>query len=331
VRHALTHTGGFVREAPGFDALKPQSDADLIKTAYAVPLAFKPGEKWEYSNLGYYVLAEIIHRAGQKPWPEYLREHLFAPLGMTATRTTTVEDLIPHRASGYNWVDDKYQNAEVMLGVRPSGAFISNVRDLAKWDAALYSNDVFAPQQRELLWTPVKLNDGSEKPYGFGWNVGNVGKHRQVHHAGTITGFRADMARFVDDRLTVIVLTNSAQALPENIALGVAAFYIPDLLPKRRGVKISAATLDSYVGTYQLSGGRVLRVARREDKLLLTMALGERSMDLGLLTAESKTRFFNEDDPRSTYVFVTDAQGALVVENESGKEVQRSPKVDPKR
>jgi D-alanyl-D-alanine carboxypeptidase len=331
VRHALTHTGGLAREAPGFDPVKPRSDADAIKAAYDVPLASKPGEKHAYSNLGYYVLAEVIHRAARKPWPQYLQERLFAPLGMTATRTTTLEDLVPHRADGYEWKDGRYRNGGTLIGVRPSGAYLSSVQDLARWDAAWYSDELFSRQQREMMWTPVKLNDGSEKPYGFGWRVDKVGKHRQVHHAGTIAGFRSQMARFVGDQMTVIVLTNAGHALPEQIALGVAARYIPDLLPERNAVNVPADVLDAYTGQYRLSGGPVMNVSRSDGKLLLVMSVGETRLEVGSLIPESRTHFFNEDDPRNTYIFSTDAKGRvqLVVEDQDGKAGAPSPKIDP--
>lgn len=327
VRHALTHTAGLVREAPGFSAMKLQSDVDTIRTAYATALVFQPGEKFQYSNLGYFALAEIITRTAGKPWPQYLQERLFAPLGMSATRTTTIEELIPHRASAYDydWADNAFHNSEIMLGVRPSGAFISSVLDLAKWDAALYADRPFSAEQRALMWTPVKLNDGSEKPYGFGWVVEKVGKHRHVHHAGTLTSFRSQISRFVDDRLTVIVLTNCGQALPENIALRVAAFYIPDLMPKRKAMKLSAQVLDGYAGRYEATDARTRSVVRRGDKLALAIVSGRESPEAGVLRPESETRFFNEDDTRSTYIFARDAQGKmqLVMENEEGREVQK--------
>ena len=100
VRHLLTHTSGIVREAPGFDPLKIQNDADVIKTAYPLPLRFAPGEKWEYCNVGYFTLAEIIRKVTGKAWGEYLKDRLFLPLEMKATRTTTITDRRPVSASG---------------------------------------------------------------------------------------------------------------------------------------------------------------------------------------------------------------------------------------
>src|SRR5690348_17533323 len=77
VRHLLTHTSGLVRESPAFQPMKAQTDAEVIKAAYSVPLAFSPGAKWAYSNLGYYVLAEIITRVAGRPWPQFLKEQVF--------------------------------------------------------------------------------------------------------------------------------------------------------------------------------------------------------------------------------------------------------------
>jgi D-alanyl-D-alanine carboxypeptidase len=326
IRRVLSHTSGLVREAAGYDALKVQSDVDTIRTAYATPLAFQPGANREYSNLGYFVLAEIITRAAGKPWPQFLQERIFAPLGMTATRTTTIEDLVPHRASAYDydWADNSFHNTGITLGVRPSGAFISNVLDLAKWDAALYTDKPLSAQQRELMWTPVKLNDGSERAYGFGWVVEKVGKHRHVNHAGTLTSFRSQISRFVDDQVTVIVLTNCGQALPENIALRVAAFYIPDLMPKRKAVKVTAQLLDSYAGRYDAPGGRGRILTRRGDKLALAIAAGKESPEIGVLRPESEARFFNEDDTRMTFTFSREGGGPmqLAMKDEEGKVVQ---------
>src|SRR5689334_305798 len=172
VRHLLTHTSGIVREAPGFDPLKIQADADVIKTAYPLPLRFAPGEKWEYCNVGYFSLAEIIHKVSGQPWDLYLNERVFKPLGMNATRTTTVTSIVTNRADGYDWRNNQMENAENYLALRPSGAFLSTVLDLAKWDAALYGDQILKSTTREQMWSPVKLNNGTTYAYGFGWELG---------------------------------------------------------------------------------------------------------------------------------------------------------------
>ena len=327
VRHLLTHTSGIVREAPGFDPLKVQSDADVIKTAYSLPLRFAPGEKWEYCNVGYFSLAEIIRKVSGKPWGEYLSDALFKPLEMNSTRTTTMTDLVQDRANGYGWREGKYVNAAIYLALRPSGAFLSNVLDLAKWDAALYAERVLKQPSREQMWTAVKLNGGTTYPYGFGWELDSVGGHRQIHHGGSLPGFRAELSRFVDDKLTVIVLTNSDNANPGTIALGVAEFYIPNLIPTRTAVKIDPAILDAYVGQYQADPTAVLTVTREGDKL---MAQQGSSSEKWEWLPESEVNFFAKGgNRRQTFSFVKDEKGQvthLVILIE-GREIGRAKKI----
>jgi CubicO group peptidase (beta-lactamase class C family) len=112
LRHLLTHTAGLVREGPGFDFNKLQPDLAVIETGYSVPLAFATGEKYEYSNLGYFVLAEVIQKVSGKPWGEFLAERVFTPLGMSATRVTSVTAIIPNRARGYAWQSGALRNED---------------------------------------------------------------------------------------------------------------------------------------------------------------------------------------------------------------------------
>jgi CubicO group peptidase (beta-lactamase class C family) len=226
LRHFLTHTGGVVREGPAFDPMKLQPDSIVIRSAFAAPLVFPVGSKWQYCNVCYFTLADVITRVSGKPWDAFLAERVFAPLGMTATRTTTTTDLVPQRARGYVWQDGRYVNALELVALRPSGAFLSTVLDLAKWDAALYENRVLTAATRETMWTPVTLTDGSRYAYGFGWTLDSLDGHWRVHHGGSLPGFRAEMARFPKDSLTVIVLTNGDGARPSDIAAGVARIYL---------------------------------------------------------------------------------------------------------
>ena len=325
VRHLLTHTSGIVREAPGFDPLKVQNDADVIKTAYPLPLRFAPGEKWEYCNVGYFTLAEIIRKVTGKAWGEYLKDRLFLALEMNATRTTTIADIVENRANGYQWVNGKLQNADVYFALRPSGAFLSTVLDLAKWDAALYTDRILKQSVRDQMWTPVKLNNGTTNPYGFGWELGSVGGHKQVHHGGALPGFRAEISRFVDDKLTVVVLTNSDNANPNALALGVAALYIPGLIPERNAAKIDPKVLDALVGQYQPNPSTVLTVTRDGDKLMVQQGSTEKRE----LVPESESSFFMPENRLVTYSFVKDEKGQvthLVVQRE-GTEVGRAKKI----
>ena len=235
IRHLLTHTSGLRREAPGFDPYKARPDIDVIRSAYKVPLNGLPGDNYEYSNVGYWALAEVIHRVSGQPWATFLQERIFAPLGMTATRLTTVFDIVVGRAEGYTWRDNVFSNSEDYLALRPSGAFMSTVGDMANWEVALQTGRILSPQTKTEMWTAVRLNNGSEYPYGYGWEVdyfpNGVGTTDvpMIRHEGSIPGFRAVYWRLPNQRVTVIVLSNLQGAALDQLTAGIALRYAPDV------------------------------------------------------------------------------------------------------
>jgi hypothetical protein len=248
------------------------------------------------------------------------------PLEMNATRTTTISDIVPNRANGYSWRNGKQQNAEVYFALRPSGAFLSTVLDLAKWDAALYTDRVLKKSVRDQMWTPVKLNNGTTYDYGFGWELGVAGGHRQVSHGGSLPGFRAAISRFVDDKLTVVVLTNSENMNPSALAFNVAAVYVPGLIPERIAKNVDPKVFDAYVGKYQPNPQIVVTVAREGNKLMIQMGPNEKQE----LVPESETDFFLQENRRFTYSFVKDEKGQVthMVVKREGTETGRAKRLD---
>lgn len=235
VRHLLTHTSGikdFINE-PTVDLRKDIAPEDVIKSLAERPLNFAPGEKYAYSNTGYHLLGMIIHQVTGKLWDEFLRERVFEPYGMSDTRVISFSEIITNRASGYIWAKDRLQNghfvAPTILGYA-GGGLRSTVLDLAKWDGALYTDKLVRADTLAQMWAPATLNDGSKSGYGLGWGVGEFRGRKTVSHTGShMTGFKTAFLRFVDDRLTVIVLTNQRGADQMSIAQGVAALFIPEL------------------------------------------------------------------------------------------------------
>ena len=225
LRHLLTHTSGIVREGPAYDDLKLQPDSIVIASAFASPLLFPTGSRWEYCNVCYFTLADVIARVSGKPWDVFFTERVFAPLGMTATRTTTTRELVPHRARGYVWEASHYINAPEYLSLRPSGAFVSTLEDMVKWNAALDTGHVLGSESLKSMWTPATLTTGAHAQYGFGWRLDSLDGHARTHHGGSLPGFRSEWARFPADSLAVIVLTNADGANPSGIADRVARAY----------------------------------------------------------------------------------------------------------
>jgi CubicO group peptidase (beta-lactamase class C family) len=225
IRHLLTHTGGLVRESPAFDPMKASADRDVVSALYALPLRFPPGSKWEYSNAGYYALAEIVTRTSGTPWTEFLHERVFAPAGMRVTAPTNVTPTLPNRALGYTG-NDNQQRAPEWVALRPSGAFLSTVGDLARWDALLDTDRILTEASRREMWTPVRLSDGTTYPYGFGWHAETRDGRRVVWHGGGLPGFTSYFGRWLDERVTVILLTNGDDVDVAAVASGLANLYL---------------------------------------------------------------------------------------------------------
>lgn len=229
VRHLLTHTSGIPRDPADYHPYQDQAPMAVITSAYTLPLAFRPGERFLYSNVGYYVLAQIIANVTGAPWEEFVAARVFTPAGSQATRPLTTA-IVPDRASGYDQVNGQWVNAENWIASRPSSAFLSSVRDLARYDIYLDDQRMRAPALWSQTRTPPILATGKPGEYGLGWYVESYLGHARIHHDGQYPGFRSAWERFEDDRLTIIILTNIGRARLESLALRIAGLYVPALV-----------------------------------------------------------------------------------------------------
>lgn len=231
VRELLSHTAGFTDYPEKFDFRKDWTEDELLKMVEAIPLAYPPGTKWDYSNLGYLTLGLLLHHVTGEFYGDFLQRRIFQPLGMQTTRIISEADIVPNRAAGYRLVKGELKNQEwvaPMVNTTADGSLYFSILDLAKWDAALYGDKLLKRSSLDLMWTPVKLKDGSPNKggYGFGWFVEEKHGHRVIGHDGAWQGFKTSIQRYVNDRLTVVVLANLAEATPETIAQHVAEMYL---------------------------------------------------------------------------------------------------------
>ena len=229
VKHLMSHTSGLKRESPAYDNHKMISDLQIIKAAYPLPLDYKTGEKYQYCNLAFYMLAQIITQKSGMPWQDYIREKLFVPAGMKNSGMTDFYLIIPNRASGYRHRNGVPVNADAMYAVRPSGGFLSTSTDMILWDKVLKEkNTILKKENWELLWQPfIKTSDKSESKayYGFGWFIDERNGHKVVEHGGANVGFRSYYTRFVNDDLSIIIMTNTDEANPGAIVTALSAYY----------------------------------------------------------------------------------------------------------
>ena len=237
VRHLLTHTSGLrgaVVIADGSPLLEASTKQQFDFIA-RTPLLFPPGERAFYSDAGYVLLGMIIEKASGQSYREFMQKRIFDPLQMQDTSILDRSRIIKNRVPTYtlrngvlaHWRRDWQYEMPSFFGI------FSTIEDVAKWDAALRNKMLLKPSSFDQMWSPAKLNNGQEAmvsgdAYGFGWALSEVRGHRTAEHAGASGTY---ILRFLDDGLTVIVLTNldnPSGTQPGSIARGIAGLLKPE-------------------------------------------------------------------------------------------------------
>jgi CubicO group peptidase (beta-lactamase class C family) len=230
LRHLLTHTSGLPDYQAIMDAHWDKSKVagnpeilEYLKT-YAPPILFEPGEKYEYSNTGYVLLASILEKASGKDFVALTNEWIFQPLGMknTAIRSPEEKSKVSNFAAGHlqdeagNYVNaNKFHASDytVWLGNRKGpGRVSSTASDLLKWDQALYTEKLISQKTLDEAFTPYRLNDGTRSYYGFGWELDPRSPFgKMVSHTGDNPGYKTIIVRYIEENKTIIILNNNAQ------------------------------------------------------------------------------------------------------------------------
>jgi CubicO group peptidase (beta-lactamase class C family) len=246
IENLLSHTSGLAEyESP--DRTGPNgpfylrldfTESRLLRKIEALPIENAPGAKWNYRNTNYVLLGILIHRVTGMFYADYLAKRIFKPLDMTSTRLISDADIIPNRSAGYQWESGELKNQDWVsptFNSTADGALYFNVLDLAKWDGALYTTQLLTQSSLNRMWTVYKLNDGklNSGNYGFAWAIGSQNAHRVIEHSGAWQGFTCDISRYVDDGLTVVVLTNLDAARPDYMAHVIAGLADTPLLPPK--------------------------------------------------------------------------------------------------
>lgn len=230
IRHLLTHTSGLPDYQQvmdeHWDKTKVAGNDDNIRylIQYHPPTLFAPGEKYNYSNTGYMLLASIAEKVSGQDFVNFCRARIFVPLKMTDTdiRTLEMKQSLPKMAWGHLYVKEKQRyvqadsfpqfNYSIWLGNRKGpGRISSTSTDLLKWDRALYTNQLVDQSEIDEAFQPAKLNNDSLSFYGFGWTIeqhAQVGK--VVRHSGSNPGYNTHIVRYIDVDKTIILLSNNA-------------------------------------------------------------------------------------------------------------------------
>jgi CubicO group peptidase (beta-lactamase class C family) len=231
IRHLLTHTGGLPEYYDIIDtsAGMPGNDDALALLGTMREALFAPGERYEYSNPGYDMLASLVAAVSDNAFSNFMHERVFLPLGMTGSLVHDhTRPEVPNRAIGYRPEGDGYalDNDDPLNGIVGSGGVYSTLNDLYRWDQALYGEALVRHETLEEAYTPMRLYGGETVNYGFGWRIEEHNGHRRLRHGGSWVGFRTHIARCPDERLTVVILSNRADFDPEEYVDRITAIWL---------------------------------------------------------------------------------------------------------
>jgi CubicO group peptidase (beta-lactamase class C family) len=245
IRSLLTHTSG-LRDLDdlGIDHPGLTNDEVIAAIAKQPTLRFEPGTRYNYSNAGYILLSLIAERISGRPFRALIKERILDPLGMKNTvfydgAPSTVE----RAAVGYSQFGKISGFNALTTG---DGGMYSTVDDLLKWDQALYGEALVKQSTLAAAFTPATVKEGTNT-YGFGWNITKDADRTLVWHTGNTGGYRGFIGRRLDDRLTVIMLTNKGNS--KRIEINEAILRIVDnkpfTLPKRSIAETMYQTIES--------------------------------------------------------------------------------------
>lgn len=246
LHHLLTHTSGIVNYTsyPEFfkdEARDPYQPEAFIKLFSDSSFRFTPGEKFEYSNSGYFLLGAILEKVTGKTYEQLLQENIFTPLKMNNTGFDHHATILKNRASGYEKTASGYKNADYLDMSVPyaAGSMYSTVEDLYLWDQALYTEKLLSSENKALLFTPYIPAWSSN--YGYGWFImqlplGSGNAPMVIHqHDGLINGFHTVISRVPEEKLMIVMLNNTGYtALNDmNLAINAILHNLPYQLPKQ--------------------------------------------------------------------------------------------------
>ena len=292
VRNLIHHTSGLrdwpeALHAAGWRWDEAFRYEDIIRmVGKQRELDFDPGSKYQYSNTGYNLLAEIVTKVSGTPFPQWIAEHIFKPLGMNESVVMSdYSKVVKHLASSYNTENDGYHKSTDELIAWGSSSILTTTEDLAKWVIRFQQGlDEKDPVYLRMIETD-KLNNGQANNYAYGLDVRTVDGHRNINHTGGWAGFATVISNYPDQKLSIIILANTNNFNPYGNASEIARLILKDKtkpapatedLSRLPTIQVDTMRLKKYTGTYQLGpgwyatftleNGRMMVQANGEDK-----------------------------------------------------------------
>lgn len=277
IRHLLQHSGG-LREANSLLGLTGQSDASPITQARSLDLIlrqrganFAPGTRYEYSNTGYQLLAEIVARVSGQSFASFMESRIFAPLDMNDTLVRADPNAVLDKlAQSYRPGTSGFASAHLAAATFGSTGIVSTPRDLLRWAQVFETGQVGGEAVLQRMAARSTLADGTPAVAANGQEFREFRGLGTWSHGGTTGGFRSFLLRIPDAHMNIVVMSNRADFLKAAFAFDIAEVLLGDRLEPRQESAVEptdGTALDRYVGDYRLFAGIVFSIRRDGNRL----------------------------------------------------------------
>jgi CubicO group peptidase (beta-lactamase class C family) len=213
ISQLLSHTSGLpeITKNDVFMANinKKHTIQEIIDMAFEGDFAHEPGEKWQYCNTGYTIMAKVIEKISRQSYANFLHDKIFAPLGMNNSYSCDYNRDADNAVPRYFSDSAGYRSATTMhfSNLISGGGIISNVSDMSKWGIALITGAQL-PSNYMKIWETTYLNSGEPTSYGLGLAENSYKEKSYFYHPGMGDGMNSVNFIFPDDGITITVIRN---------------------------------------------------------------------------------------------------------------------------
>jgi CubicO group peptidase (beta-lactamase class C family) len=336
IQHLMRHTSGIPDYEEKLELgsekylqmmAEGNTSARIYTEAKKLPLDFKPGEKFHYSNTAYVVLSYLVEKVAGMPFAEFVTKNILRPAGMKNTGVFGVGKYPKGLATGYThgdlgWektlagfslTDGNLKKLPPITLSSPHGdaMLYSTLDDLYRWSQVMDGSGLIPKSEVDEIYTPGLSG------YGYGWFVGQGFNRKRARHNGMLPGYVSDFVKFPDDKITIIVFSNLDRTRLSSVVREVTAITLgmPYDLPVRgKVIKLSPEQIASLEGDYKMANGNSLTIKNEPDYLSAYMKTpqGQTQFAAGLIPLSMTEFYLPLADGKAIFTLDDNGQAAKV-------------------
>ena len=326
VHHLLTHTSGIksYTDQPGFleRVTSPVKTSELVKEIQGLGYDFEPGAQWKYNNSAYFILGYLVEQVSKMNYGKFLSKYLLKPANMKNTGVYENDKSYNNEALGYAMEAESGVKKVLdwqMSWAGAAGNLYSTAEDLERWNKAIFNGKILSKESLQKAHAKVKLNDGSEYPYGYGWALGDYRGLTRIGHGGGLHGFLSYLVYYPKIEGTVVVLSNCSppkNLVPGNFAEKLTDIFFEEHLEQNKAISMDSAALDQYIGRYEYPGSAVMKISR-EGAHLFAQLTGQNGYEI---FPKGDHTFFWKVVPAEVQFIVEDEKVTAAMHKQGGNE-----------